>query len=45
MLMPEGIAASQLDAKSKEIAEVCIKRGWTYTDRLHIRIWDNERGV
>ena len=45
MLMPEGIAASQLDAKSKEIAEVCIKRGWTYTDRLHIRIWDNKRGV
>lgn len=45
MLMPEGIAASQLDAKTKEMAEVCIKRGWTYTDRLHIRIWDNKRGV
>lgn len=45
MLMPEGIAASQLDVKTKEMVEVCIKRGWTYTDRLHIRIWDNKRGV
>lgn len=45
MLMCEGISASQLDNHSKEAAEVCIKRGWTYTDRLHIRIWDNKRGV
>lgn len=44
-LMPEGISASQLDAKTKEMAEVCIKRGWTYTDRLHIRIWNNKRCV
>ncbi len=45
MLMPEGIKSSQLDAKTQEIADVCVKRGWTYTDRLHIRIWDNKRGV
>ncbi len=45
MLMCEGITAQQLDNKSKEAAEVCIKRGWTYTDRLHIRIWNNKRGV
>ena len=45
MLMPEGIHANQLDARSKEIVEVCLKRGWTYTDRLHIRIWDDKRGV
>lgn len=45
MIMPEGIKSSQLDNKSREIADICIKRGWTYTDRLHIRIWDNKRGV
>lgn len=45
MLMCEGISAAQLDNHSKEAAKVCIKRGWTYTDRLHIRIWDNKRGV
>ncbi len=45
MLMCEGITADQLDNKSKEAAAVCIKRGWTYTDRLHIRIWNNKRGV
>lgn len=44
-LMPEGIRSDQLDGKAKEMVSVCIKRGWVYTDRLHIRIWDNKRGV
>lgn len=45
MLMCEGTVATQLDNHSKEAAQVCIKRGWTYTDRLHIRIWSDKRGV
>lgn len=45
MLMPEGIHSSQLDKNGEEIANICVKQGWTYTDRLQIRIWDDKRGV
>lgn len=45
MLMPEGIHSSQLDKNGEEIANICVEQGWTYTDRLQIRIWDDKRGV
>ena len=44
MLMPEGITNEQLAAKRKEIANICVQRGWTYTDRIHIIIWGDVRG-
>lgn len=42
-LMPEGIDSERLSETAKESVEVCIRNGWHYTDRLHIRIWGNER--
>ena len=42
-LMPEGIDPERLSETAKEAVEVCIRNGWHYTDRLHIRIWGNER--
>lgn len=42
-LMPEGIDSEKLSKTAKEAVEVCIRNGWHYTDRLHIRIWGNER--
>ena len=45
VLMPEGIHAKDLDTKSKEMVEVCMRNNWKFTDRLHIRIWDDKRGV
>ena len=45
MLMPEGITEEQLNRSRKEIADICIARGWSYTDRLHILIWGDKRGV
>jgi 7-carboxy-7-deazaguanine synthase len=45
MLMPEGTTNDQLDRISQECAEVCIKEGWQFCDRLHIRIWGDKRGV
>ena len=45
MLMPEGITNEQLAAKRQEIVDVCINQGWMYTDRLHIIIWGDKRGV
>lgn len=44
MLMPEGITQKQLDERRKKAAEICIERGWVYTDRLHIMIWGDKRG-
>ena len=44
MLMPEGVTNEQLATKRQEIAEVCVQRGWTYTDRIHILVWGDKRG-
>ena len=45
MLMPEGTINEQLNNISAECAEACIKNGWRFCDRLHIRIWGDKRGV
>ena len=45
MLMPEGTTNEQLEKISQECAEVCIREGWRFCDRLHIRIWGDKRGV
>lgn len=44
MLMPEGITNADITKTGKEIADVCIERGWQYTDRLHIRLYGDKRG-
>lgn len=45
MLMPEGITNEQLSKSRIECAEMCVKKGWDYTDRTHIIIWGDKRGV
>lgn len=45
MLMPEGTTNDQLSKISQECADVCIREGWQFCDRLHIRIWGDKRGV
>lgn len=44
MLMPEGVNKEQLESKRLEMSEICIEKGWAYTDRLHILIWGDKRG-
>jgi len=44
MLMPEGITNEQLNSKREELVDICIEKGWMYTDRLHIVIWGDKRG-
>ena len=44
MMMPEGITNEAISKNGQEIADECIKRGWTYTDRLHIRLFGDKRG-
>ena len=45
MLMPEGTTNHQLSNISQECVSVCIREGWQFCDRLHIRIWGDTRGV
>ena len=45
LLMPEGRTAAELDRSSGWLAEICRDRGYRFCDRLHIRIWGDQRGV
>lgn len=44
-LMPEGINREQLDEIKKKLVKICIDEGYHLTDRLHINIFGNIRGV
>jgi organic radical activating enzyme len=44
-LMPEGRTPKQLEARAPWVAEQARLRGWRYSDRLHIRLWGDRRGV
>lgn len=45
ILMPEGQTNDQLQEKREKIAEICVEKGWCYTDRLQILIWGQKRNV
>ncbi len=42
--MPMGQTAKELSKNDKQVAQLCIQNGYNYTDRVHIRLWDNEEG-
>lgn len=44
-LMPEGTSPESLREKQQWVIETCKKYGFNYTDRLHIQIYGNKRGV
>lgn len=44
-LMPLGDTACNIDKNSLDVVNLAIKYGLKYSDRLHIRLWDNKRGV
>jgi len=44
-LMPEGLTDLDISVKRKELAGVCKKYRFNYTERLHILIWGSKRGV
>jgi organic radical activating enzyme len=43
--MPMGGSRAQVEANTEAVIAFCKARGYTYSDRLHIRIWDANRGV
>jgi organic radical activating enzyme len=43
--MPEGRTSADLDRHTAWLADVCRDGGYRLSDRLHIRIWGDKRGV
>jgi organic radical activating enzyme len=44
-LMPEGTTPEALTTRRAWIVEVCKTHGFNYTDRLHVQIWGDKKGV
>ena len=44
-LMPMGDTAQDINEHCQAVIEMAIECGYKYCDRLHIRVWDNQRGV
>lgn len=45
LLMPQGYKGEPSAALSRLIVNACLKHGWRYCDRLHIRLFGNTRGT
>jgi organic radical activating enzyme len=44
-LMPMGSNATEIEQNANDTINMAIKNGYRYSDRLHIRVWNNKRGV
>jgi len=44
-LMPMGNTAKEININSEAIINMAINNDYKYSDRLHIRVWDDKRGV
>ena len=43
--MPLGGSKDEVEANTEPLIEFCKAKGYTFSDRLHIRIWDQNKGV
>jgi 7-carboxy-7-deazaguanine synthase len=43
-IMPEGRTREQLEASSKLVVDFCLEEGFRFVDRLHIKLWNGEKG-
>lgn len=44
-LMPLGASKSELEITAPKVANLAIKHGFNYSDRIHIRLWNSKEGV
>ena len=45
LLMPEGMTRATLDKNRNHVAELAMERGYRYTPRLHVDLWNDEPGT
>ena len=43
--MPLGGSKAEVEANTQPLIEFCKSKGYNFSDRLHIRIWDANKGV
>ncbi len=43
--MPLGGSKEEVEKNTEPLIEFCKSKGYTFSDRLHIRIWDKNKGV
>ncbi|MEA3227848.1 MAG: 7-carboxy-7-deazaguanine synthase QueE [Campylobacterota bacterium] len=43
--MPLGGSKEEVESNSEPLVEFCKEKGYNFSDRLHIRIWDKNKGV
>lgn len=43
--MPLGGSKAEVQANTEPLIEFCKAKGYNFSDRLHIRIWDQNKGV
>ncbi len=44
-LMPMGDTSADIDQNALSVINMALENGYKYSDRLHIRVWNNKRGV
>ena len=44
-LMPEGLVEEELNERRRWLMDLCTEQGYNFTDRLHIIVYGDERGV
>ena len=44
-VMPLGDSAREINTNAEAVIDMAVKNGYKYSDRLHIRVWNNKRGV
>lgn len=44
-LMPVGGTVETFNMNNKRVAELCMERGWMYSDRLQVNLWKNAWGT
>jgi len=42
--MPIGKDEKELEENGESVVNLCLERGYIYSDRIHIRIWNGKRG-
>jgi organic radical activating enzyme len=45
ILMPEGVTQEQINEKREFVADMAVREGVRFSDRLHITIWNKKTGV
>ncbi|SMP88593.1 Organic radical activating enzyme [Epsilonproteobacteria bacterium SCGC AD-308-O04] len=43
--MPLGGSKKEVEANTEPLIEFCKSKGYNFSDRLHIRVWDQNKGV